>query len=401
MQFKNFIFYLFIFSFPFTHAFAVTGTINLSVVLGSILFLLYLNRQKVNISTPHIILYMFLLNILLSVSVNINTINVKTVNHSIAWFTSILLFFVVPYSLFNESVIKKGYKALYISFYITVLFGFFEFLDVNILHLKIVNLIPRPSGESYDPLFIAGVRARSFFTESGYFGMFTALILPIILYAERGKLRNTNNLILLIFTAIVMFFTFSTTFFILLIFFLFSTFIFYKRKYFILRFLLSFFFVTIIYFLFKETIDNVLYLGILSKFSTASATSRESMNAASLNIMLKDSSLLHILFGYGPGSYDHLGIQAAISTYINLFRDLGLFGLLIFLTFYCYLLICMIKNNNLLNRYLFISIMSCLVYFQTNTSYYYAFIWFVTILVFKSKLIINYERQIKCHNCML
>lgn len=401
MQLKNIIFYLFIFSFPFTHAFAISGTINLSIILGSILFLFFLYRHKINISTPHVILYLFILNILVSIIVNIHVLNSKTLNHSVAWFTSILLFFIVPYSLFNEKVIIKGYRFLYISFYITIIFGIFEYLDVNILHLNIVKLIPRPSGEDYYPFFIAGIRSRSFFSESGYYGMYVALILPIILYIERGKLKKTRNLLLLIFTTIAMFFTFSTTFLILTVFSLSLIFLFHKKENFTLRFIFILIFILLVYFTFKETIDNIIDLAILSKFSSTSALSRESLNSESLNLMLENSSVIHLLFGYGPGSYEYLGIEAAISTYINLFRDLGALGLLFYIILYLYILIYLLRSKNLFSKYLLVSVISTLVYFQTNTSYYFAFIWFICILVLKSDLIVKYEKKIKYNNSML
>jgi hypothetical protein len=320
---------------------------------------------------------------------NYTSNNTKIVNHFMAWLTSIIIFFLSPYSLLKSTMIKQAYNVLYIAFYITILFGILEFVDVNILHLNIVNKVPRPDGNNYDPLFIGGIRVRSFFAESGYFGMFVALYLPLILYFERGKLTKKKNIILLVLTGTAMLCTFSTTFFILLLFFLLFTFIFYKRENLLIRMFIVFFFFIVIYIFFKNAIDTILYVGILSKFSSTSIVSRNIMNAESLNLMFNDSSILHMLFGYGPGSYDYLGIDAAISTYINIFRDLGVIGLSLFILFYLSIMIKALRNKDLLSKYLLISLTSSMVYFQTNTSYYYAFIWFIPILIMKSKDIHN------------
>ncbi|MFK1815379.1 hypothetical protein ACIXAT_21985 [Bacteroides fragilis] len=88
-----------------------------------------------------------------------------------------------------------------------------EYLDVNVFNIGLTNLIPRPDGSDYDPIFIWGIRSRSFFAESGYFAMFVLLYFPVICYMERGRLFQLKNIVLIVLTILAMLFAFSTTFF--------------------------------------------------------------------------------------------------------------------------------------------------------------------------------------------
>ena len=55
---------------------------------------------------------------------------------------------------------------------------------MNIFNIGFTNLIPRPDGSDYDPIFIWGIRSRSFFVESGYFAMFVSLYFPVMLHGK-------------------------------------------------------------------------------------------------------------------------------------------------------------------------------------------------------------------------
>lgn len=178
---------LYIFSFPFVHAFAISGTINLSVLLSLSLFIYLLYKHYVILNVQVGILCLLLLNVYISFLLNISAGNLKLISHSAAWTTSILLFFVVPFSLFKRIPINKINHVLYIIYYIAVSFSILEYLDVNVFNIGLTNLIPRPDGSDYDPIFIWGIRSRSFFAESGYFAMFVLLYFPVICYMERGS----------------------------------------------------------------------------------------------------------------------------------------------------------------------------------------------------------------------
>ncbi|MFK1800153.1 hypothetical protein ACIXFL_08035 [Bacteroides fragilis] len=154
---------LYIFSFPFVHAFAISGTINFSVLLSLSLLIYLLYKHYVILNVQVGILCLLLLNIYVSFLLNISDGNLKLISHSAAWTTSILLFFIVPFSLFKRIPINKINHVLYIIYYITVSFSILEYLDVNIFNIGFTNLIPRPDGSDYDPIFIWGIRSRSFF----------------------------------------------------------------------------------------------------------------------------------------------------------------------------------------------------------------------------------------------
>ena len=98
---------LYIFSFPFVHAFAISGTINFSVLLSLSLLIYLLYKHYVILNVQVGILCLLLLNIYVSFLLNISDGNLKLISHSAAWTTSILLFFIVPFSLFKRILINK------------------------------------------------------------------------------------------------------------------------------------------------------------------------------------------------------------------------------------------------------------------------------------------------------
>lgn len=392
---------LYIFSFPFVHAFAISGTINFSVLLSLSLLIYLLYKHYVILNVQVGILCLLLLNIYVSFLLNISDGNLKLISHSAAWTTSILLFFIVPFSLFKRIPINKINHVLYIIYYITVSFSILEYLDVNIFNIGFTNLIPRPDGSDYDPIFIWGIRSRSFFVESGYFAMFVLLYFPVICYMERGRLFRLKNIVLIVLTILAMLFAFSTTFFILSIFYLVILFLFSSRKNFALKILLLFSVLLLFYCLYKQELDAVFDIVILSKFDSTSFSSRTSLNEDSLNYIREHYSLLHLLWGYGPGSYDYLNLEAAISTYVNIIRDLGLIGLFLFVCFYCSVFVKLLFSKSVFSKYMLFSLFSSIVYLHTNTSYYYAFSWFVIILSLNVENIEKYESQNNSYNCLL
>ncbi|KAB7429601.1 polymerase, partial [Bifidobacterium longum] len=336
------------------------------------------------------ILCLLLLNVYISFLLNISAGNLKLISHSAAWTTSILLFFVVPFSLFKRIPINKINHVLYIIYYIAVSFSILEYLDVNVFNIGLTNLIPRPDGSDYDPIFIWGIRSRSFFAESGYFAMFVLLYFPVICYMERGRLFQLKNIVLIVLTILAMLFAFSTTFFILSISYLLLL-LFSSRKYFALKILLLFSVLLLFYSFYKQELDAVFDIIILSKFDSTSFSSRTSLNEDSLNYIREHYSLLHLLWGYGPGSYDYLNLEAAISTYVNIIRDLGLIGLFLFVCFYCSVFVKLLFSKSVFSKYMLFSLFSSIVYLHTNTSYYYAFSWFVIILSLNVENIEKYE----------
>ncbi len=84
---------LYIFSFPFVHAFAISGTINFSVLLSLSLLIYLLYKHYVILNVQVGILCLLLLKIYVSFLLNISDGNLKLISHSAAWTTSILLFY--------------------------------------------------------------------------------------------------------------------------------------------------------------------------------------------------------------------------------------------------------------------------------------------------------------------
>ena len=95
---------------------------------------------------------------------------------------------------------------------------------------------------------------------------------------------------------------------------------------------------------------------------------------------------LKIMFGHGPGSYFSLGIQPAVSVYLNFLRDLGVMGVLSYLLLAAYALLNLFVAKDGLGRALFLSYLVVLLFF-VSTPIYFLPHYFLPLLLYRLRVV--------------
>lgn len=383
---------LFLFSFPFLQAFALTDAISMPVLIGAILALtipvLHFNvRFKwTNIDRA---IVLFFLSILVSNLYNINHFSSKQLNHSISWIVCFFCFYLVNRIYLKIVPVETVVKLLKLTYILVVAFCICEFSLRTFASIDVNNYIPRPSGQEYSPAFLGltWFRSRAFFSESAEAGMYITLTFPFILYwNNKANNRLVEQLLTTFLTVLALFTIFSTTLFIFFPLFWFVIICLPSRR-FLKRLIWTLPLFVIIVAVFRAELFLIVDALILSKFQMSSADIRADNMEATLTL-IRDSPILNQIFGYGPGSYFRLSLpDAAPSVFVNVYRDLGILGIA------CYLLIWLsafIKtihvSDTSLRKYLFLMLCMIIIYHISNLSYNGPYIWFVLAVVADAKV---------------
>lgn len=374
------LFRIFLCSLPFVHAFAFTDTVNLTIVVGVVLLILlpFSRNRTFRPSLIDAVIPVYIFTIVLSDVMNISILSIRTINHTLAWNVCLLLFFYIP-RLYIKSVSAHTFFKIITGTYILVsAFAVLEFLSANVAGVDFNDYIPRPWAQDYVAGFMGGLlRSRAFFTESGYAGMYMALIYPFALYwfTRNGKGR-WQNILLFILTLFAAFTIFSTTYIMFYPMVISTVFLICKQN--VRRGVLKFLPVVILGCLvLGDTIVSFGQQSILYKFGTNSAYERYYYIMESLELYAK-SDISHLLLGYGAGSYAALGLPAAASVYVNVLRDSGIIGLAAFCTIWviAFREVYLHRANNFA-PYLLVSLIMTSIYFVTNLDYNFVFMWFL------------------------
>lgn len=373
---------IYLLSLPFVNAFAFSTVLIWPLIISLLMFMKLIFNYKIfrfKINAFNIIYIFFLMIVSLSLLLNLNHLDVKMLNHSIAFFSVVVLFYFIPSIFINEISIERILKYLSIIFFVVLLFSVIEFILINFMNNNLINLIPRPSIEYYKPTFIIYIRARCFFEESGHFASFLATLLPFVyLYIFRLKKNITLKyiFIILFFLATFAVASVSLLLIITLLFILLNVKKFFKTRLFAILAIL----LIPLFLIMFESLYNVFDLVVLNKFASGSFEDRWSKLFITLNYIYKNGTY-EILFGYGPGSYNYLKIIPSITFYINLLRDLGLAGLITFFIlniFTYFYIIDHIKQEY--QKYFLFSLFSILLFLLAIPNYFFPHFQLVYLL---------------------
>lgn len=386
------IFILYIFSLPFTSAFAINAIGSLPIILSLLLFLIYstgifLRRFKLYTENTFFLFFWFLITLL---SFFINDGGEKSSNHMILYFITVFCLYwtvrSIMLTIINVDIFfwKKMLYYLSIIVFISSLYGIVEFISVNFLNININNYIPHPLSE-YEPLAIGYIRARSFVEESGHFVFFLEALAPLSIYYILSSPRNILIKIIYISVIVISIIcTFSSFGFLSL---LGSTviFVFYYvtsldrkvlSKYRILIKLGLILNIGIFtYFLFD------LFFKIISSkmFGSSSYEHRFERVSHALDHLSGND----ILFGYGPASYSLLNVDSYVSFFINVIMDSGFFGFLFFILFLLKQFVYILKIKNKSIRITFIiSLSTTTLHYYFIGNYYYPWYWFLLAMIY-------------------
>lgn len=397
----NLLIKLLLITLAFTSAFAISSWLPIPVIINLLILIFSIFRsidtkEKPNFNQLDIFPIALLLSLYLSLIININNIDTKAINHTLAYTFCITILY-----LFN-ALILRGFKFnilkyVTIGFIIATVFTIIEFININLLKFNINNIIPRPTVSTYEPTFYGIIiRARSFFEESGYLGAFVATISPLAFYYSIQKKNRKLKLFIVILTLfnIVLSFSISLWLFLPISILTGSLLKKAKKKSFIIDFLKVFVFCSFLVLIFWHYFHFV-YNEIISKFNSFSFDDRLSKASDNLGI-IKNSNIIHLLFGYGPGSYEYLKVQPAISFYLNLFRDSGILGLSIFFVWIFFIIYESISSKTIFSYYYLISLLALLFFLIATPNYFYSFIWLIFIL--GTSFLKNHQNEFTYYN---
>jgi hypothetical protein len=261
-----------------------------------------------------------------STLLNGGTLTSKSVNHMAALlFVSALNYFVGGRVVF--SVMGNRWRTpVMLGFLFACALCVVEFAMVNFLDIPLPGY--RPSGVDYGSTFILGVRPRSTFSESGHFAFYLACIAPLLVaaYASEERIWLVRTVILAVACCSIL--LFSTTLFIVIALWG-CIYVVLRRIYLKPAGIAVIVLCMAVLVVFSAQMLELADILVLHKFRLYSFDDRQEKFIAVLDLV-RESGFSHVLFGYGMGSFQGLGMEDSISSYANFLRDAGMLGLALF-----------------------------------------------------------------------
>lgn len=399
---------LYLLTIPFVSAFAFTQIVSFPLIFSTILFGLMIVKFLKTLRMPAgfigfdiVIIALFLFLVVLSFLFN-GLGNSKSLNHTIAYLSSFLLFYVAAkFSFFNaknkRNLLIKVLKLITYVTIISALFANLEFMLSNLFNININDYIPRPTeAEAFYNATVLGIfyRARGFAPESGHFAFMLELISPITIYylffsgfCNWSKFIKTLIVVAIFFSII---FTVSTASFViipvalilaLLVYFK-SFFAYVKRN--TAKFFLSMGVVTVVVLLFNYFLSfyTLIILSITDKLDSNSFDDRQGR----INFFYERFSnlnLIHKLIGTGPSGYTLLGFDETntiLSLYYSITFELGYLGIFLFSVFLLYILWNTIQIKSKIGFFLLVAVFSGMMHYNFIENFWYP--WFWTVAAF-------------------
>jgi hypothetical protein len=384
---------LYFLSLPFVSAFNVSQIFVIPLMVGLLAITWAIVRGGL-VRLPLIqldkLVLLFLISVLISVVVNVNTMDAKNLNHTLAIFAGYIIFYYGAERFSQWLSIEKILRLLFIGYVVTLVFCIVEFLIVNFTSYDINSIVFRPAVEDYTPGFleIILIRSRSTFEESGYFAAYLGMMAPIMVYyLWHLQHKYWPRIMFIVGSALAYFMSFSVSLFIFLpIAIAITT---------LMRMLVErrinlhaiTTFLLLLLGLIALSSTDLFDVMILRKFEGFSFQDRSDRFAATIDLFV-NAGLPNMLFGHGPGSYFNLNIQPAVSVYLNFLRDFGLFGLMAYLAISVYALFGLLLARDALGQALFLSYLVTLLFF-ISTPIYFLPHYYLPLLFYRLRILRN------------
>ena len=233
-----------------------------------------------------------------------------------------------------EEFESKLLRMIFYSVVIASSCAIFEFIAVNFLNLDL-SFIPRGSVESYTPIALDNIRARSFMEESGHFSFFLEAFVPLsIHWINRNVTSKGTRWLFYAVVSLSLFVSFSAAGFAL---FLIGALIFlcFKIKnsdnisrvvIIIAQVLLVVFVAVVLIPEIYETIESI----ISSKLDPSNSSHSDRENRFEV---LSFFTGLPVLVGYGPAAFSTLNTDSFVSFYLGVLMSTGILGSCFFFLF--------------------------------------------------------------------
>lgn len=393
--------YVFIWLLPFVSAFALTGTLTLSVLWSVVLLILYVFGvlRKGLISNPfkveNILLAGFFVFVFIGYLIN-GFLQEKPTNHLIAYFVTVFIFFI----LINQVIHGLGrtwnsvwnivralfYSMLFVSLFTMAEFALRVFVDINVN-----DFIPRPHRGVYvsSALDRLLARVRGFAEESGQHAMMMETFGPVSIYFALNK-WNAPQIIRWICAFILglsLLFTFSAGAFIFL-----PIAMALSLSYFLLFrhvkpiYLLGGMGAAIVLNLATLPLIGVTIVGMVltivgGKIGGSGSLSDRTDRFSAFAEFYESADTFHRIVGFGPSGFRVADLEKSIlSLYPTILFEGGLFGFLFFASFLAYILYIIIKIEHQIKIFLMIGFISCCSHYTIVAGYWRPWLWFLCAL---------------------
>jgi hypothetical protein len=411
---SNLILLLYILTMPFVSAFAFTGTISLPLIFAVFLFILMIVKIIRSGKLPEgflgfdlVIIFLFLFFVLFSFGIN-GWGNSKSLNHTVAYLSTFLLFYItVKFTFFNASdknlLLKRVLQFITYTTIISALYGNVEFISSNVFGVNLNDYIPRPTEveKFYNPSVLGlYYRARGFAPESGVYTQLLELFGPLTIYylffskyCKWFKVFKILSAISIIFS--IIFAASSATFIALPLSILFSLLVYIKH---VVRFLAKKRW--LFYFKSLCVVSAILIVNsYLSIYSSILLSITQKMDSSSLDqrqdkinfffAQFSKFSFVNKLSGAGPAGSDVLGFEDSgtiISLYYNITFELGIIGLFLLLSFMGYLFLQNLSIKSKIGFFLMVSLISGITHYYVVHNFWVPWFWFIgAFIVFYKK----------------
>ena len=398
----------YIVTMPFISAFAFTDIVSLPLIFAFFLLILMVVRifktGKLPVGFPGFdLVIIFLFFFLVGFSYIINAWgNSKSLNHTVAYFSSFLLFYVtVKFAFFTirdkTFLLNRILQLVTYTTIVSALFGNAEFILWNGLGIDLNKLIPRPNElEASYNVTVLGIfhRARGFAPESGHFTFMLELFSPLtIYYLYFSGLCKWNLIVKFLCIALIIFsfiFAVSTASFVILPVAFFLAAVVYSKTIlaFIRRrfqkvvlvtagstaivFLLNYFF----------SVYALIFSSISDKMDSNSYDDRQDR----INFFYQEFSRLDLikkLYGTGPAGATLLGFdesKSILSLYYSITFELGFLGMLLLAFLFGYILMHSLKIKSKIGFFLLVSLIAGILHYHFIANYWYPWFWFICIV---------------------
>jgi len=349
-----------------------------------------------------VIIFLFLLTVVFSFLIN-GWGNSKSLNHTVAYLSSFLLFYVaIKFTLFNARdknlVLKRTLQFITYTTIISAIFGNIEFISANVFHVNLNDYIPRPTeDEAWYDATVLGIffRARGFAPESGHFAFMMELFSPLTVYylyfSHHCKWRKFLKALIVVVIVFSFVFAVSTASFVILPLALLVASLIYSKSIFLYikkkpaKFIISTAAVSAIVFLFNYflSIYALIILSITNKMDSFSLYDRQE-RIDFFNDKFTHLPFINNLIGTGPAGYNILGFdesKAILSLYYSITFELGFFGLLLLLFFFLYIIFQTLRIRTSIGFFLLVSVFSGVMHYYFISNFWYPWFWFIAAFV--------------------
>jgi len=394
----DFVFSLFCLTLPLTDVGIGSTGLPLPTALAFICFFFLfisgaVSRSFFKINKQDLIFLLFFISSICSLLLSVQGIeNKKVINHFFARPVIFLIFFWSIRFFILKCIDKTNnlsfLKWVTLGVLVSCVYSMFEFIEMNVTHTNFTSLIPRLNYElEYGATAIGSIiRSRSFVEESGHFAFYLELIGPLALYYTYFKFGKAHFYMMLALILLSILSTLSSTTFMILPLGVILAAMVCRIKLITIvsasvKNLFSTLILIIITILSYYTFVPLLIKEVTTKLTVGDIGGRAPRILDAWNVML-DASFSQWIFGYGPASFYHFGLDGILSLYMSCLFELGISGLFLLLLFIMYSFrYCLFISDIYLKYTLILSLILSLLHFIIIQNYWYPWFWFVIAFI--------------------